>query len=313
MEGKDYRYVIAIAKYKSFTRAAEILHISQPALSRHIGLLEKRIGHPLFNRESSPLELTKIGERFCHHANIILELERTFFNETQQLSVLTGATIKVGVPPLSGDYILSRVLPQVIKKYPQIHCETISRLSTELYRLLMSHRIDVYIGTFTGNDTSVNSEFLFNEPVYLAGSRKHPALANYDMTNVDIDHPIILADILEQLRDVPFICCTQPMPIHQLIENALKEYRFWPVRKIQVPTLTLALDLAAQGVGFTAIMRCQLKYENPNTIREVYPISLGKCELPIYTVYNSFACKTIPELDYFIKEVKEIYAANPEI
>ena len=38
-------------------------------------------------------------------------------------------------------------------------------------------------------------------------------------------------------------------------ENALKEYRFLPVRKIQVPTLTLALDLTAQGVGFTAIMR----------------------------------------------------------
>ena len=313
MDEKDYRYVLTIAKYGSFTRAAEILGTSQPALSRHIGLLEKKIGYPLFNRESSALELTKIGERFCRYANIVLEQERSFFGEVQRLSVLKGTVIRIGVPPLSGDYILSRVLPQVIKKYPQIHCEPTSSLSTELYQRLISHQIDVYIGISSGSDPSTSSEFLFNEPVYLAGSRKHPALVSYNSTHVDINYPIMLTDILKQLEDVPLICCNPFMPIHQLVEDALKECGFLPARKIKVTTLPLALDLAAQGVGFTAILRCQLKYENPNTVREVYPISLGKCELPVYIVYNSFSRKAIPELDYLVQEIKEIYSVNPEI
>jgi len=313
MDEKDYRYVLTIAKYKSFTRAAEILYTSQPALSRHIKILEERTGHSLFNRESPILELTKAGELFCHYANIVLAQERAFFSDVQRLSAPAGVVIKIGVPPLSGDYIISRILPEIIKKYPQIHCDLTLSFSTELYQRLLSHQIDLYIGTFSGNDPYISSEFLFCEPVYLAGSRKHPALISYNTADININHPIMLADISKQIKDVPFITCNPPMPIHQLVEDKLKESGFLPARKIQVTSLPLALDLTAQGVGFTAILRCQLKYENPNTIREVYPISLGKCEMPIYIVYNSFSRKTIPELDYFIQEVKEIYAANPQI
>lgn len=313
MDEKDYRYVLAIAQCKSFTRAAEVLYTSQPSLSRHIGLLEKKIGHPLFIRDSSTLELTKIGERFCHYANIILEQERSFLSEAQGISVSTDTVIKVGVPPLSGDYILSRVLPQIIAKSPRIHCEPISRYTLELYQRLLSHQIDVYIGTSSGTDPSICAEFLFNEPVYLAGSRKHPVLESYSAKHVDLDHPIMFADIIKQLRDVPLICCDPLMPIHQLVEEALKERGVLPGRKVKATSLPLALDLSSQNVGFTAIMRCQLKYENPNTVQEIYPISLGKCELPIYIVYNSFFRKALPELDYFIREVKEIYAANPEL
>ena len=313
MDEKDYRYVLTIAKYKSFTRAAEILYTSQPALSRHIKILEDRIGHLLFNRDSPALELTKVGERFCHYANIVLEQERAFFSEAQRLSVPTGIVIKIGVPPLSGDYIISRILPTIMKKYPQIHCDLTLSFSTELYQRLISHQIDLYIGTFSGNDPSISSEYLFSEPVYMAGSRKYPALANYDMSHIDIDHPIMLTDVAKQMKDVPLILCNPPMPIHQLVEDKLKEFDFLPVRKIKVTTLPLALDLTAQGVGFTAILRCQLKYGNPKTVREVYPISLGMCEMPLYIVYNSFSRKAIPELDHFIQEVREIYAANPEI
>jgi len=313
MDEKDYRYVLTIAKYKSFTRAAEILYTSQPALSRHIKILEERIGYLLFNRETPVLELTKIGERFCHYANIVLEQERAFLSEVQRLSTSTDIAIKIGVPPLSGDYIISRILPTIMKKYPHIHCDLTLSFSKELYQRLISHQIDLYIGTFSGSDPSISSEYLLSEPVYLAGSRKHPALVNSNPTQVNIDNPIMLTDVAKQMKDVPLILCNPPMPIHQLVEDKLKEFDFLPVRKIKVTTLPLALDLTAQGVGFTAVLRCQLKYENPKTVREVYPISLGRCELPLYIVYNSFSRKVIPELDHFIREVKEIYATNPEI
>lgn len=313
MDEKDYKYVLTVAKYRNFTRAAEALYISQPALSRHIGLLEKRIGHPLFNREVPSLELTKIGERFCHCANKVLEIERSFFSEVQRFSNSSGTVIRIGVPPLSGDYILSRVLPQVMRKYPQIHCEPVTRYSKELYQLLTSHHIDAYIGTVVGNEPSINTKFLFNEPVYLAGSQSHSVLADIDTVNVDIEDPDMLADILEHLRDVSFISCNPPMPIHVLVDETLRQYNFTPVRKVEVPSLQLAFDLASQGIGITAILRCQLKYENPNTLREIYFIPLVKCALPFYLAYNSSSRESIPELDHFLSEVMEIYSENPEI
>ena len=111
MNEKDYQYTLTVATCKSFSRAAELLYISQPALSRYISTLEKELGATLFDRSTSPIQLTSAGIRFCSYANAILELESAMLHDLKENALLSGKPIKVGVPFLTGEYMLSRVLP----------------------------------------------------------------------------------------------------------------------------------------------------------------------------------------------------------
>ena len=80
INNKNMEYVAAVAQYDSITAAAESLYISQPALSRFISNLEKRIGVTLFQRVGNRFLLTYERERFLYHAKRIMEIEQELQN-----------------------------------------------------------------------------------------------------------------------------------------------------------------------------------------------------------------------------------------
>ena len=74
MRINDIEYVQMIALYKNFSRAAFMLHISQPALSQSVQKLEMELGCKLFDRRKNDLQLTKEGELFVQEGKKILEI-----------------------------------------------------------------------------------------------------------------------------------------------------------------------------------------------------------------------------------------------
>lgn len=311
MDEKDFRYTLTIATCKSFSRAAEILYISQPALSRYISNLEKELGVILFDRSTSPIELTNAGKRFCSYAEAILELESKLQHDLRESAMLSGKTIKVGVPLVAGEYILSRILPRIIRNHPLVQIDPIQDISDNLCQRLAAHQIDVAFVCTPVADSAISSELLLFEDMYLVGHREHQALADYDIETVDLDHPLSLD--ISALKGVSLIHCKPIAIMSYLTERALKLLRFEPEAEIKASSLPLALDLTAQGVGFTSVMRCQLRYGHPDKIQALCPISLKDCKLPFYLAYNRLTRRTIPELDIFIKEVFEEYRAVPYI
>lgn len=313
MNEKNYQYTLTIAACKSFSRAAELLYISQPALSRYIGNLEKELGVMLFDRSTSPIQLTSAGIRFCSYANAILELESTLLNDLRENAQLSCKKIKVGAPFLSGEYMLSRILPRVIRKYPHIQIDPIQGISDNLFQRLVAHQIDVAFicKTTPITDPSICLELLLLEDVYLVGNRAHPALAQYDTAHANFDHPLILD--ISTLKGASLIHCKPIAIMSFLAEEALKKMQFKPETEIKASSLPLALDLTAQGVGFTSVMRCQLKYGPPSIIQSLCPIKLDNCKLPFYLAYNRLHRRNIPELDIFLKEVFEEYQDAPYI
>lgn len=307
MNEKDYQYTLTIAACKSFSRAAELLYISQPALSRYIHNLEKELGVTLFDRSTTPIQLTSAGIRFCSYATAIIELESTLRNDLRENAHLSGKTIKIGAPFLSGEYVLSRILPRVIKKYPHIQIDPVQDISDNLCQRLIAHQIDVAFicATTPITDPSISSELLLFEDVYLVGNRNHPALAKYDTSHANFDHPLILD--LSTLNGASLIHCKPIAIMSFLAEEALKKLQFKPESEIKASSLPLALDLTAQGVGFTSVMRCQLKYGPPGIIQSLCPIRLDNCKLPFYLAYNSLNRRNIPELDIVLKEIFEEY------
>lgn len=311
MNDKDFQYTLMVAKCHSFSQAAQLLYLSQPALSRYISNLEKALGVTLFDRSASPIQLTSAGQRFCAYAADILELENKLRSELQTCSSMSGKAIKLGVPMVTGEYMLSRILPPLMKKYPGMKIDPIQDISSNLCQRLAAHKLDIAFVCTPVVGSSLRSDPLVAEDIYLVGNRSHPALAGYNTADASPDHPLIVD--LSCLSGVTLIHCKPIAVMSYQAEEALKRLQFKPEAEIKASSLPLALDLTAQGMGFTSVMRCQLKYGHPETVQNLCPIYLEGGKLPFYVAYNSLVRNTSPELDIFIQEVLKEYQAAPYI
>lgn len=310
MNEKDFQYTLMVAKCHSFSRAAQLLYLSQPALSRYISNLEKQLGIILFDRSISPVKLTSAGQRFCAYATEILELENKLRSELQTCVPLSGRAIKLGVPLVTGEYMLSRMLPQLMKKYPSMRIDPVQDISSNLCQRLAAHQLDVAFVCTPMESASLYSIPLVSEDMYLVGNRSHPALTNYDTSTADVDNPLKID--FTQLKGVAIIHCKPIAILSYQAEEILKRLQFRPETEIKASSMPLALDLAVQGMGFTSVLRCQLKYEHPEKVEHLCPIYLGD-KFPFYVTYNELIRSTTPELDIFIQEVLKEYQAKPYI
>ena len=239
MNEKDFQYILTVAQCGSFSRAAETLYVSQPSLSRYISTLEKRLGTTLFDRGTTPVQLTAAGTIFCNYGKKILNLETALYRELQEQNALEERILRVGVPHISGDYILSRILPRMTKKYPFLRIDPISDYSYNLYHQLAAQKIDIACVAAPNTDPSIMVELLLYEPVLLIGAKSHPALENYDITHVDIEHPIFIN--VSELNDIPMIQYK-----NSYAEAALRQKSYAPKSVIKASSAPLALELLHQ-------------------------------------------------------------------
>lgn len=116
---KTIKYVAAIAQEGSFSKAAEKLYISQPALSKCIKKLEDELNTPLFERKGNILELTAAGEVFVQDASSILQLYEKMLRRIANLANMYEDTVHFGISPFYSKYYLSRILPSLYANHPR--------------------------------------------------------------------------------------------------------------------------------------------------------------------------------------------------
>jgi DNA-binding transcriptional LysR family regulator len=125
VHGRDLRYFVAVAEELHFTRAAERLFISQPALSKQIRMLERQLGAPLFDRDREGVRLTLVGEALLPHARQVLAAWDLGLAEAERAKSRQRATLVVGM--------LSRIgrgglLPAIRSRFTTLRPEATVRL-----------------------------------------------------------------------------------------------------------------------------------------------------------------------------------------
>ncbi|MFD0694675.1 LysR family transcriptional regulator [Paenibacillus sp. GCM10027628] len=113
MDIRQLQYIQEIVRLNSFTKAAEMLHITQPSISKAIKHLENELHTELFIREGKHFRLTDAGEAIMRHAGPILQLFDSLQSELNDLTYLNQGSIRIGLPPMAG----SSFFPGVIKKF----------------------------------------------------------------------------------------------------------------------------------------------------------------------------------------------------
>jgi DNA-binding transcriptional LysR family regulator len=118
VHGRDLRYFVEVADRLSFTRAAERLFISQPALSKQIRMLERQLGAPLFERDRRQVRLTSVGEALLPHARRMLSEWDDADKAVQAASARQRATLVVGISTSPGRGLLAAARSRFAAHYP---------------------------------------------------------------------------------------------------------------------------------------------------------------------------------------------------
>ncbi|HXG49184.1 MAG TPA: hydrogen peroxide-inducible genes activator [Methylomirabilota bacterium] len=193
MEMHQLRYVVAVARTGTFSRAAEQCHVSQPSLSQQIQKLEAELGERLFDRLKREARLTPPGEAFLRRALRILEEVDAARREAKDATDLLRGTVTVGVLPTLAPYLLPKVLPVFRENYPGVEIVVQEETTAQLLRLLAACEIDFALASQPIQDRRMELRELFTEELLLALPRDHPLVRKRTISPSDLEHePLIV-------------------------------------------------------------------------------------------------------------------------
>ncbi|HXZ48921.1 MAG TPA: transcriptional regulator CynR [Usitatibacter sp.] len=288
---RSLRYLLAVADARSFTRAAEVLCVSQPALSQQIKQLEDSLAVQLIDRSKRTVRLTDSGEVYVRYARrALLELS-SGKRALRQLQDLSRGSLEVGITPITG-YLVTSLLESFSSRYPRLELRIHEMFQSEIEVAVAEDRLDIGI-TFT--DTLLSSEVhssdiethtLFMEMLHLAVGEAHPYAAQGSPVDGDALQkiPLVLLDRRFALRRHIDLYC---------LENGITHFV-----AMEASSLSVIVELVRMGRLGTILPRAIACAQSG-----LSPVMLVP-ELPHHVItlicrrgaYKSVACRAFGEL-----------------
>lgn len=147
MLSTSHKVFLEVATQMSFSKAANALFISQPAISNHIKLLEVEYKNALFNRKGNTISLTRSGKILFNHLQDALKIERQiqFELSTLQDEGNMVGKLKIGASTTVALYIIPKILSGFHQQYPNLEIQLVNRNSENIIRALLQNEIDMGI------------------------------------------------------------------------------------------------------------------------------------------------------------------------
>ncbi|TWU02565.1 LysR family transcriptional regulator [Stieleria varia] len=208
MDMDQFRHFQCVAELKNFTRAAERLHLSQPALSRSIQRLEDELGQPLFERKPRSVDLTDAGLLFQKRVEQILLI----FEDAKSEICDDGQSgrIRIGAIPTVAPFFLPGLLRQFADAYPKASVIVQEDITDQLLHRIKQGELDVAIMALPVPARYVEIEELFTEELSLVLPLDHPLANKKQIRLSDIEHyPFVLLDEAHCLSDNITSFCRQ--------------------------------------------------------------------------------------------------------
>ncbi len=193
MELDQLRYFLRVAERESFTRAAEDLAVSQPALSRSIRKLEDELGQPVFEREGRSMSLTDAGVLLQARARQVLSLVEDTLSEITDDG--ESGRVRVGAIPTIAPYFLPGLLRRFAEAHPKATLVVNESTTGELLKSCTQGEVDLAILALPIRAEQLCTEELFEEELFLVLPPDHPLVEKPKIHLRDIEpYPFVLLD-----------------------------------------------------------------------------------------------------------------------
>jgi DNA-binding transcriptional LysR family regulator len=203
-----------VAKNLSFSKAAEALYISQPAISKHIQSLEKSYKVSLFERKGNSVALTAEGRLLLEHLVKARELQRQLeFDITRQKNLHQAkGSLTLGTSTTISLYVIPPVFSAFHQRYPNIELKLVNRNSENILKALLDHEIDLAVMEGKNNITSVKHQFFLTDEVIPV------CRARSELVKRKTIHP-------EELKNIPVALRERGSGTLAAVAEALQKYK----------------------------------------------------------------------------------------
>lgn len=242
MELRQIRAFVEIAKNKSFTRAAERLHVAQPAVSMAIRKLEEELELTLLNRQDRRVSLTAEGEVFLRHAERILSNCSAARIEMAELLGLTRGEVRVGIPPMMSSYYFPRVIREFRERYPELQLSVYGDGAARIQRMIALGEIDM--GVIAGGKVpeGLKSCRFLREEIVACVPADHPLAAREGLK---------LADFLRE----PLVLFKEGYYMRELMDELIGKSGMEPRVVFETNLFSLVRSLIKEGLGISTFLR----------------------------------------------------------
>lgn len=283
---RPLRYVLTVADLKNFTRASEVLHISQPALSQQIRQLESELGGQLFDRSGRTVSLTDFGRAYIDHAKQALAHLDAGRRALHDVRDLTRGLVRLAYTPTFAEYLIDPMLRCFRAAYPAVTIELADKPLEEIESALARDELDLGIGFTDVRSEEIHAQPLFPERIALVVSKRH-ALANR--------HEPVPAGELEA---VPMALLSLDFVVRQFADAWFRAHQIRPPVMVQANTLGTVLKLVKQG-ELASILPSAVMREHEGLVS--LPVSPGLPERTVALLtrrnaYSTLAAKAFSEL-----------------
>ncbi len=238
MELDQLRYFLRVAELENFTRSAEELGISQPALSRSIQKLEEELGRPVFERQGRAVSLTEAGTLLHRRAQQILAL----IEDTKGEICDNGRSgrVRVGAIPTIAPYFLPEVLRKFSQEFPEATLIVQENTTDHLLKSCAHGELDLAILALPVPGKYLEYEVLFQEELLLVLPTDHPLVSQQEIRICDVE-------------PYPFVLLDEAHCLSETIASFCRERSFQPVAVERTSQLAMVQELVSLSHGISMI------------------------------------------------------------
>ena len=239
-------YFVVLARERSFTKAAEQLHITQQSLSSHIASLEEELGCKLFVRRV-PLELTYAGTVFLRYANEFQQRTNAMRQEFCDITKNQKGVLRIGIAITRGRAIMPELIERFQGKYPNIVVELCEAPNDVLHKNLLNGDNDLAVANFPENLQGIELREFYEEEVGLFLARDLAKTLYRDWWEYVIEDAV--QGDLGGLESCPFVMGNSADIAANIGQAVIRKANINPTVKVRSGNMETLLSLCVRGVG----------------------------------------------------------------
>jgi len=273
MQLESFKVFCDLVETRSFTKAAQINHITQSAVSQQISALERQFKSPLVERSKKQFRLTEEGEVLYRAAKQIVQTYERLHTELQELKNVIVGTVRVATIYSIGLHSLSDYIKEYLRNYPTVNVHVEYRRANKIYEDVLGNVVDLGIVAYPIRDPKLVIQPLWEEEMVVICHPEHEFAHNDRIS-------------LSALVGQRFVAFEPDIPTRKALDKILREHgvSVVPVMEFDnVETVKRAVEINA---GISIVPRATVKQEVEKGTLVALPVAGGLPKRPIAALYK---------------------------
>ncbi len=281
---------LEVAKLQSFSRAAEKIYRTQPAVSAQVRLLEQECGEKLFDRSGKKVLLTPAGEILRRYAQKMLDLHKEALQAIAELNQTARGKLHIGANEATCLYVLPKTFARFMQLYPLVQISIYRNFSHKILQKVQEGAVE--LGIVTLPQTANNMEVIpvFRDEVQVVVPASHPLAKSRSVT-------------VEEVANFPLIL---PKTGHTrvLLDRILRDYREHVQISMELASVETIKKFVGAGLGISLISRTYAQAEVAAGLVKLIPLEGLKLYRELGLIYRRDRYLSLPA-KVFIEAVRE--------